>query len=343
VCIAALTKRQTVHYLAYGLVGAVALWFSHPALFVFGTGGIVLLVSSIRDKKWNALLLLGCSGVVAAASFVINYTIALAPLSQTTALVDTWQRSFAPFPPTSLHDVYWYAYVFVRMFTFPVGLSRYELLLGIVSFVFGIVVLYRREKELLTVFIVTILMTLLASALRLYPFEGRLLLFMTPIVVLLVAQGIAYMQSRASSLIGIALVLILLIHPVLRAAYHVVKPRAPEELRPVLEYVDENYQNGDVLYVYYASFNAYQYYVYRQGYEHDYVVGIESRDDWKQYYHDLSMQKGNPRVWIIMSHIAMWHGVDEEKLVVSYLDMLGTQMDAFKAPGAATYLYDMSD
>lgn len=345
-CIATWKNRQTLYYLVYGLVGAVVLWFSHPALFVFVAGGVVLLVRSIRHKQWSVLLLLCCGVVAAAVSFGANYLVSLAPLSRTTVLLDTWHKSFAPFPPTSLRDVYWYGYVLVRMFTFPVGLSRYELLLGVISFIFGVIYVYRSDKKILIMFILSILVTLLASALRLYPFEGRLLLFLTPLIVLLIAQGIAYIQSKASiasPIAGFALVLILLIHPVLRAGYHVVKPRAPEELRTALEYVDKNYRENDVLYVYYASLNAYRYYAYRFGFEHDYVVGIESRDNWKQYYHDMEMIKGNHRVWVIMSHIATWHGVDEEKLFVSYLDMLGKQKDALRVSGATAYLYDLSD
>lgn len=346
VCIATWKNKQILYYLAYGLVGAVVLWFSHPALFLFISGGIVLLVRSIRHKKWSAFVLLCCGGVAAAISFGASYLVSLAPLSKTAVLMDTWHKSFAPFPPTSLRDVYWYGYVLVRMFAFPVGLSQYELILGIASFVFGVIYIYRSDQKILTMCILSILITLFASALHLYPFEGRLLLFLTPLIVLVIAQGIAYMQSKTSTgspLVGIALVLILLIHPVLSASYRLVKPRAPEELRPVVEYVDANYQEGDVLYIYYASFNAYQYYAYRSDFEHDYVVGIESRDNWEQYYYDLTKLRGNQRVWVIMSHIETWHGVDEEKLFASYLNMLGKQKDALRASGAVAYLYDLSD
>lgn len=339
-------NKPVLYYLAYGLVGAVVIWFSHPAIFVFIACAVVLVLSLIYRKNFAALLLLCCGAVVAIASFTTNYLVSLAPLSRTTVLLETWHKSFAPFPPTSLPDVYWYAYVFLRMFTFPVGLSQYELLLGVVAFVFGAIYMYRAEQKIITAFILAIIITLFASALRLYPFEGRLLLFLTPLIILLVAQGIASIQSKASigsPVVGIVLVLIVLVHPILRAGYHAVKPRAPEELRPVVEYVDANYREGDVLYIYYASFNAYQYYAYRFGYKHSYFVGVESRDNWQQYYYDLEKMKGNQRVWVVMSHIATWHGVDEEKLLVSYLDMLGKQKDVLRVSGAAVYLYDLKN
>lgn len=346
VCCAIWRSRQTLYYLAFGLTGAVALWFSHPALFVFIAGGMVLLVSEIRHKQWRAVILLCCGGVVAGASLWANYLLSLAQLSRVSVLLDTWHKSFAPFPPASLQDLYWYPFVLVRMFIFPVGFSHYELLLGIISCIVGIFCLYRSERRTLIVFIISIVVTLCASAIRLYPFEGRLLLFLTPVIILLIAQGIAYIQLKASAwsmMVGITLVLILLIHPVVRAGYHIVKPRAPEELRPVLQYVDKNYRAGDAVYVYYASCNAYRYYAHRFGYDHDYTVGTESREEWSRYYYELKRLRGNQRVWIVMSHIATAHGVDEEKLFVSYLNMLGEQKDAFPASGAAAYLYDLSD
>jgi len=45
----------------------------------------------------------------------------------------------------------------------------------------------------------------------------------------------------------------------------------------------------------------------------------------------------------MFSHVATWHGVDEEKLFLSYLERIGTRKDTFNASGASVYLYDMSD
>jgi hypothetical protein len=95
--------------------------------------------------------------------------------------------------------------------------------------------------------------------------------------------------------------------------------------------------------VYYASLNAFQYYSSRFDYTDDYIIGIEARDDLSKYYEDLKKLKGNKRVWVLFSHIVVSHDTDEEKLIVSYLNILGTQLDEFKTSGASTYLYDLSN
>lgn len=57
---------------------------------------------------------------------------------------------------------------------------------------------------------------------------------------------------------------------------------------------------------------------------------------------DLGKLRGNKRVWILLSHVCTWKGVDEEKLFLSYLNKLGKKLYAYKSIGASVYLYDLS-
>jgi hypothetical protein len=70
---------------------------------------------------------------------------------------------------------------------------------------------------------------------------------------------------------------------------------------------------------------------------------VGSRDFWRNYINDLDKLRGNKRVWVLFSHVCTWEGVDEEKYFLSYLNSIGTKMDAFKSVGASVYLYDLYD
>lgn len=336
-------KHLNIKYIIiFGIVGGLSYWFSHPALFIFSGAIIVLLLCVIEEKNWNALFWLISAGVISLISFIVNYQLSLEAISKNRALVDFWQPSFMPLPPTNFNDLKWFPYVFLRTFKFPVGLSVYELLLAVLSFLFGFAVLFYKKTKIFLLLILPILFTLLASGLQKYPFEGRLLLFLTPVMILIIAEGIEYIRktsSQGSPLIGFALVFILLIHPVCLAGYRLFKPRAPEELRPMMEYVAEHYRTGDIVYVYYASINAFRYYAHRFDYTDNYIQGIEARDNWSAYYKEIEQLKGKGRVWFLFSHIYADKGADEEKLFVSYLNTMALQLDAAKAPGAAAYLY----
>ena len=339
-------KRFNIKYiLLFGLLGSISLWFSHPALFVLAAGFIALYIYIICKRLFHRIPVLVFITILCLSSFIINYTVTLSDLAHSGNLMTFWHKSFMPLPPTSLADLKWFGYVFLRTFKFPVGLSMYELFLGVLAFFWGCFILFKAKKRNLLLFILPIALTLLASGLHRYPFEGRLLLFLTPLMILIIAQGINDIRVKLkgrSNFLGLALVLILLIHPVILAGYHLVKPRAPEELRTTLNYVDKNWQKEDVIYIYYASFNAFLYYQNRYDFKEQYVRGIEARSDWSRYYEDIHKLKGNKRVWFVFSHIATSYGVDEQMLFESYLNLLGEKIDSFQAPGSAAYLYDLT-
>jgi uncharacterized membrane protein len=330
----------------FGITSALSIWLSHPALFTLIGAVTVLITVIIKKKNWRLLVGLCFAGIITLTSLTFNYLLSLRALSRHRELLEFWQPSFMPFPPRSLADIRWFGYVFLRTFKFPVGLSIYELLLAVLSFATGCLYMFLKKRKIFFILLLPILLALIGSGLHKYPFEGRLLLFITPSMILIIAEGINYMRMKmayASPILGFALVFILIAYPVGLAAYHLIKPRAPEELRPVMEYIGEQYEQKDVIYVYYASANAYRYYAPRFEYTDDYIIGIEARSNWVDYYHDLEQLKGNKRVWIMLSHIATKYGVDEEELFVSYLNILGRQLDAFKVSGASAYLYNMAD
>jgi hypothetical protein len=339
-------KSYGVHMILFGLVGAISIWFSYPAVFTFYAALIIFLIPIIEERKWRSLAWLFIAGIIASMNLGINYFMTLEILSKSKDLLVGFQHSFMPLPPQSLKDLWWFIYVFLRIFKNPLGFSIYELILPVLSFIVGLVVIFYRKRKILWFLILPVLLTLIISGFKKYPFEGRLLLFITPAMILIIGAGIDQIRivmSKISKVIGIALVILLLLYPVALACYRLVKPRAPEELRPVVGYLKEHKKDDDIIYLYYPTVKAYQYYAEKFGLDEKYIVGIESQYEWDNYYHDLENLKGNERVWALFSHIITWHGVDEEKLFLSYLNILGTRLDSFRVSGASIYLYDLSN
>ncbi|UCC11403.1 MAG: glycosyltransferase family 39 protein [candidate division WOR-3 bacterium] len=338
-------KLQPRYVLLLGVIGAVGFWFSYPAVFVFTACILVSVLWILHTKKYRMFWWLSIACLAALTSFLVQYLAVLRSSSTSPELLTFWQHAFAPLPPRSLSDIAWYGYVFLRMFKFPLGLWEYGLILAVISFFTGCVVQFRKCRAVLGVVMFTLIFTFFASGLQLYPFEGRLLLFLTPLMLLPLALGIVYLAkaiANTSRLLGAVVVLLLIAYPVANAGYRLIQPRAPEELRPALEYVVSQYQDGDVLYVYYGAYNAFRYYQGRIGYTGDHIVGAESRDDWSGYNNELQGLQGKKRVWILFSHVATAFGADEEQLFISYLNTMGERIDMKLEPGAAAYLYDLS-
>jgi hypothetical protein len=122
-----------------------------------------------------------------------------------------------------------------------------------------------------------------------------------------------------------------------------VNPRKREEIKLPMNFIRKNWQKRDLVYVYYGAERAFKYYSRNYGFnKKDVVIGIESRENWLNYKKDIDLVHGNPRVWILFSHIWKSNGVNEKDLFLYYLNTIGKKMETFKAAGASAYLYDLS-
>ncbi|GAH12640.1 unnamed protein product, partial [marine sediment metagenome] len=194
-----LNKKFNSNYIIlFGFIGAISFWLSNPAVFTFGAAALVLLLSIVQKKEWGDLIWLLIAGIIALVSFSVNYLISLQVLGTNKELLDAFQHSFMPLLPDSFADLKWFGYCFLRIFKNPLGLSIYELLLAVLSFFVGCTVMFYKQRKVLLILILPIILTLIASGLKKYPFEGRLLLFIAPSMFLIIAEGIDFMRIKTA-------------------------------------------------------------------------------------------------------------------------------------------------
>jgi len=328
------------------LCAGLGIWLSHPAFFFLCGAGLVILIHVIKNRLkeawpfWIALIL------IFLASFIADYTLSLKHLSTNRDFLSFWQPAFMPLLPRTLVDLRWFGYVFARIFKNPAGFPIYLVPLAIIFFILGIVRFYKNRSWEAWLLVLPALLSLVASGFHKYPFEGRLLLFLVPGIVIFISAGFEFLSgdgSRARRVVSVIAVLVLLLPLTGIAGYRLFRPRQPEELRPVMRLLQTQYRSGDAVYLYYAAVNGFNYYCRQMDFQPDNVfLGVESRSDPTGYLHDLERMTDQPRVWVIFSHIAKWRSVDEEKIFLGYLDQLGQRLELYKAPGAAAYLYDLT-
>jgi hypothetical protein len=334
-------KLSAPRVLALAVIGALALWFSHPAVFILMGLGAVALMVLYRDRDWVGM---GRFSVIALAwvlSLALSYSISLRHLSTNRGLLETWRGAFLPFPP-SLSSVKWLEGTFFQLFAFPVGLHAVP---GIAAFacLVGIIALWTEDRVELLALTLPLCFALAASAFHLYPFTGRFLLFAVPLIVLLIAGGaeriIAASQPHLP-MMGILLLGLLFLYPVQSAGSYLVHARTVEEIKPAMAYLRAREERGDTVYVYREAWPTFKYYSGRYGFAAgSYVGGISVSDNgWKKYAADLDRLRGKPRVWILFSHIVG----DEVDFASHYLDSRGTRLDSFMSDGAGVYLYDLT-
>lgn len=346
-----LNIRQMV---IFSIVGAIAVWFSHPAIFVLtGVGACCSLVCLIEKNSKKTIKLLTIYSVWI-LSFTGLYFSSLISLNSSQYLITSWKEKAAF--PTSLFDINWAFTRFVKLFSNPVGFPRDLVIVPCLMFVLGCIsLLLSRRKAILLFLMSPIIITFFASYLEKYPFRSRLVLFLAPFIILVVAEGIEYFRRRTwfkyNFLIGNIVMGMLLILPVADASSRIVNPFTKEEIKPVISYVKSHQQPEDILYIYQRTKYQFRYYAEKYGYaEGNYIMGIDNLDEldgigmsyreWERYKTDFNKLRGNQRVWIMISHIN--HAPQEHKIVVSHLNSMGKLLDSFKKRGAYVYLYDFS-
>jgi len=326
------------------LAGCVAIWFSLPAVFVLAGIGLAAFWVAVRRHNRSALLLLSVLVVFWAGSFLLFYIVSLREsASVNQGLIAYWRFAFAPIPPTSVSDILWYERSFFDVFSFPGGLT----LTGIaaVAAVLGANEFRRQDQSKFLSLLLPIVVALLASALYRYPFQGRLLLFLVPSLLLLVARGLEAIRQTTAVIPGLPVLLIgfLFLDPVLTAGRHFIRPQGVEEVRSAIDYIERHRSPGDTLYCYYAAAVPLQYYRERGRIGAiEQITGVASREEWQRYGDDLDKLRGRKRVWILFSHVWRYSGVDEQVIFLGHLGRIGRVLDSLQTTGASAYLYDLS-
>jgi hypothetical protein len=339
-------SRFVLYTFLFSFIGSILIWFSHPSIFFLAGVGITLAVHFLKTKEWKQLAWLSVPAFFWLGSFAVFYYASLLEMSQTerySRFVSGWSYTFMPMPPLSGHDLMWYPIKFFEVFNNPGGLSFSGL--AALCFVVGIMSKFFENRHPFYILTLPILIVLVASALHRYPFGGRLILFIVPSIMIFIGEGVdqvIHQTKHAGRIVGVSLCVLLFCQPVFKAASHLLHPIEKEEIKPVLNYLKQHFQDGDGLYLYHSSWKAFKYYTNRYGLEDVQLLrGVYSPKNWPNYVNDLKNLSGNERMWILFSHVIKNNRIDEEMFFLHVLDGMGRQVDSFTSKGASVYLYDL--
>ena len=353
-----LTMRQV---LLFSGIGAIAIWVSHPAIFILASIALTqILVQSvrwIREKKSMQLspwIFVYC---IWGASFVAFYLLSLSANSGNDTLLTSWasRRAF----PASFTDLDWIFYSLKRFFRKPLDFpDPFFHMFALAIFVIGFISLFWKKREALLIFFLPVAITMAAAYLNKYPFYSRVVIFLVPFFVLIMAQGLAWLISAtpkfrmariATSFIGLACTGLLLYIPTSEARAYFTPPVADEEIKPLLQYVENHWQPNDLIYVFQKSQFQFEFHREQFGFQpEDYVVSVDP-DQYVEnnfakvrrlYRQDLRQLCGHNRVWVLVSDI---HIRDQKLYMIARLDQIGQRADTFHSttPASSVYLYDL--
>ncbi len=315
----------------YAALAMVAPWFSYPSTLVLGGCGMVLLVTSFRQGKGLVgLLLVACAGLLSGG---LLYLVAMRPALSHQGLAEFWNETYPPLP-VSFSALRWYYGAVRILFEYALGAIPG---VPILACIVGIASFYIRHRRFWWAMLATVLLTLAASGLHFYPFYNRLLLFLFPIVLLLIGEGfVAVLASSPARGLAVALGVLLLVDPIVHAFYNLGSMYRGEEIRPVMAWLREHRQAGDLIYTVDSTKYAFDFYRDRFGFNDANILLGGCAFEGMRSCADFDRVRTYHRVWVLYSR----GDPKTTGFVLSSFGQLGREGTSFRTGHAAVWLFE---
>lgn len=211
--------------LGLGIFGAVGVWFSYPLAFVLAGVGTYLFATAIIRRDRRGALGLVAAGLAWAGSFGVCYIVSHGMLDKGRFIWDWWDFAFLRIPPHSIAELKLEVWQLLNVFDSPSDVKTplgpvFTAMLASVLAIAGAVSMGRRWPGGLYLLAAPVAFAMAASAMRQYPFHGRLLIFLVPSVQMLVSQGAVAIARPGGPRLTIALGAFLLVQPAYDALSH---------------------------------------------------------------------------------------------------------------------------
>jgi len=353
-------KRTPPLIASFLLTALVAIAYGVPLILLVAAISMVVFVRFYLEgeKKKACAVAAGmmCLGLVE----ILTYFLWLRPqVSSQTLYTDL--RSF--FPPDAILAIpRWLANCAFSFFNYD---FRYPtLLLGptMVSFAcravfcLGVVYLFvKRQRALVYIYCVTMSFLVVLSFMNKWPLGGsRVNLFLLPFHLTFLAKGIELITatavglcSKSTSRWAVGTMGVLCFLPVQTLDENLWHLKEKEEMRPVVEYVKNQFDpRTQRIYLYNMAREPFRYYWSLDArYDDDtiYYVGIRSRHDPSAHEADIAdclkwLPETAESIYVILSHVRQ----SEHDIILGYFrDRLGDEVGSKKVKGAYAYLFEV--
>lgn len=335
--------------LALGVAAAAGSWFSQTLVFV-GAGAFAALGGlALLERRRQAIRMLVPAALVAAvgmAGAVLFARSHILPAVQAMMNHD-WRGGFVPWEPVRALE--WLGRKLPGPFEVEYRLPAPAATAYFLLILLGWWFLWRRNRGLSLLVALPVLGPLAAAVTHLYPFDGRLVVFLLPLALLALSMAIDVIRIQAAAWrpVAGAIVTGLLLLPAAGAMLAYRPVVRFEDTRPALRHIATERQSDDPVYVYFTGWLAAGYYGPRLGLPAQRVdIGRCHVGNPAGYRSELNVYAGTPRLWLFFTHSMMADRLG----MLAYLDSVGVRTDSlvirqhpeFREPGASVYRYDLS-
>ncbi len=331
-----------------GLLGAAAVWFSQPAVFVLvGIGAALAGERLVRAgarplRPFLPTLAIWAVGALASVAWSLHQT--------TPSTRDILRHYWAPaFPILTWRDGFGVPFLATQLRGFwgSPGMQYAWPTLFLALTLLGFGALGGVRARFALVLLAPLAVTFCASAAHLYPFDLRLILFLGPALVLGAAAGASALTAMLRRVhVPSPAFAALLAFPALLALGRNPPVYHHEETRPLFDRLARRRQPGDAVYVSYGANLALRYYGPRAGIDPSEVtIGGCHRGELGGYLHEVDQFRGRPRVWVLIARSQP--RLKEQETIRAYCNRIGRRLEGMEIPEgdreSSLELFDFSD
>ena len=314
-------SQNTSSHILYTLGGALAIWFSNVAVIILFTVGIDSLYRAYKSDK-KQLIAVSLPIVFWLLSFFIYYVWFIHDHPTQGSMNNYWKSSFLP---ANVFQSEFYLFLFTKtrmMFSSLLGFSKLWIL-ALPLFLVGISV-NRKSKKILFLTLAPLLVHLALSGFQMYPFDRRLILYLTPFIVILFSQGIWVLfgflntHNRTIGLLFLSIPLLFNLREAVKAV-----PFEHEALKKSMDFVSKNIDSGSKIYVSERASPAFDFYLndYPKIKQADTI--IYGRRDLSKHENQVLDLSGN--FWLLFSRafVDKPNGITEGMYILEKLEERG--------------------
>jgi hypothetical protein len=318
-------KTKKAKHITLIIVGIVSLFISNIAVLILFVLGCYTLV--FEKKKIKDLVLPGLFWVIA---FIAYYALFIYKHPSTELMTTYWGFAFMPSNPFSVVFWSWGWQTFKTIFVYLLGFVTlyyiYVIMLGL--YLFSVVVMLKKGAYKLCFLVVfPIVLHLVLSALKLYPFAPRLVLYQVPLYLITIGYGLNSILDYGKQKYNYNVVLISTLSPIVISAGLLWKrlPLKREEVKPVYNHIINTIKPEDKIYVYSKNQDVFDFYnkIGYLNFKNEIILGGSNRKNFKNNNAELDQLTG--RVWFIFAHNYKFKDdkITEQDYIINYLKANG--------------------
>lgn len=276
-------------------------------------------------------------GSVWAVTFLSVYFMLLRFQTTSTYLITFWGDLNSYMPLRFWRNPRWFLDSLGHLFTNIGGLSNGITILLIALYLYGIWHFWRQGKwQWMIVTALPIGINMVVSGFEKFPFHGRLIMYLLPLVFIVFAKAIDGLVSLMPNKLTANLLFVALVAFLLRPAVPTAdsflfsKSYILDDLKPVLEFMNEHAQGDDTIYLYHNTIPQYGYYAAQYDLENlPTVHGQNFSRNGKRYLEELSSLPRGQRIWFVFTfidevRITKKDQRNEREYILQYLNENGT-------------------